>query len=105
MNGLRHFLLFANEGQIRKAHLEDQTCQASCLTLVANAVIVWNTRYMQAILEQLAREGFVVSPEDLWHLSPCRFEHINKYGKYTFAVEEEMQRNGLRPLRNSSHFP
>lgn len=92
--------MFANEGQIRKSQLEDQVCQASCLTLVTNAVIVWNTRYMQVVIDQLKREGQQISDEDLRHISPCRFEHINKYGKYSFEVEKEMNRDGLRELRN-----
>lgn len=100
IHDLRQFLLFANNGQIRKSQLDDQVCQASCLTLVTNAIIVWNTRYMQAVIEQLKLEGVQVSEEDLRHISPCRFEHINKYGKYIFEVEKEMNRDGLRILRD-----
>jgi len=100
LHDLRQFLVFANDGQIRKSQLEDQVCQASCLTLVTNAVIVWNTRYMKSAIDQLRLEGKEISEEDLRHISPCRFEHINKYGKYSFEVEKEMNREGLRELRN-----
>jgi TnpA family transposase len=72
--------MFAQEGQIRKSQLQDQANQASALTLVTNAIIVWNTRYMQAVVDQLRSEGYVVSEDDLKHISPCRFEHINKHG-------------------------
>jgi rRNA maturation protein Nop10 len=69
------------------------------LTLVTNAVIVWNTRYIQAIIEQLQKEGYTVDENDLTHVSPCRFDHVNKYGKYYFNVDKEQNREQLRPLR------
>jgi len=40
-----------------------------------------------------------VQEADLAHLSPCRYEHINPYGKYAFDVSEELGMGGLRPLR------
>jgi TnpA family transposase len=46
LHNLRRWLMFAQEGQIRKSQLQDQANQASALTLVTNAIIVWNTRYM-----------------------------------------------------------
>jgi TnpA family transposase len=99
LHDLRKFLLFAHEGQIRKSQIKDQINQASCLTLFTNAVIVWNTRYIQAAVKQLQSEGYEVKNSDLSHISPCRFRHINKYGKYSFNVEEEMDRKELRPLQ------
>ena len=99
LHSLRRFLLFANEGEIRKAHIENQEIQASALTLMTNAVIVWNTRYIQAVIDQLKAEGYVIEESDLIRVSPCRFKHINKYGKYHFNVERERNREQLRPLR------
>ena len=37
--------------------------------------------------------------EDLAHLSPARYEHINPYGKYRFDLDEALCRKTLRPLR------
>ena len=75
------------------------TRQALCLHLVTNAVIVWNTVYMVAVVEQLKQEGYPVQEQDLAHVWPTRYRHINTYGKYHFNVEEEWKRHGLRPLR------
>lgn len=99
LHDLRKFLLFAHEGQIRKSQIRDQINQATCLTLLTNAAIVWNTRYIQAAVKQLQSEGYEVRNSDLNHISPCRFRHINKYGKYSFNVEEEMSRKELSPLQ------
>jgi hypothetical protein len=54
---------------------------------------------MQAVLDRLGREGLPVEEDDLAHLSPARFEHVNPYGKYLFSMEQAAQRHGLRPLR------
>ena len=73
--------------------------QASCLNLVTNAVIVWNTVYMAAAVEQLKQEGYPLDETDLAHIWPTRYAHLNVYGKYRFNVEEIHGRQGLRPLR------
>jgi len=102
LHRLRRFLFFANEGKVRKHYLEDQTNQATCLTLVTNAVITWNTVYMAAVIEQLRKEGISIKEEDLTHLSPARHRHINPYGRYQFNVEEGLKRKQLRPLRQTT---
>ena len=101
VHDLRQFIHFANEGKIRTHLEEEQINEASCLNLVVNAIILWNTVYMQAIIEQLRKEGYHISDDDLRHLGPARHEHINPYGHYTFNIQQELQRKGLRPLRNS----
>ena len=62
--------------------------QASCLNLVTNAVIIWNTVYMVAVVEQLKQEGYPVHDSDLAHVWPTRYAHVNVYGKYHFNIEE-----------------
>jgi hypothetical protein len=78
---------------------EDQNNQAACLNILTNAVIVWNTVYIQAALEALREEGYAVKDDDLVQLSPARFAHIHRYGKYHFDVETARSRRRLRPLR------
>ncbi len=99
VNGLRQFLSLANERIIRKKQLEEQTNHASCLTLMTNAVITWNTVYISAIIEKLIAEGYEVKKEDIPHISPARYEHVNPYGKLLFDVEKELNRKELRPFR------
>jgi TnpA family transposase len=100
LHALRRFLFFANEGKIRRKDEEDQLNQASCLNLVTNSVVAWNTVYLTAALDALTVERYPVQENDLVHLSPARYEHINPYGKYRFEVEAEWSRKTLRPLRH-----
>ncbi len=51
-------------------------------------IVLWNTLYINAALEQLAREGHDFTSEDVARLSPLVFEHINLLGRYAFSVPE-----------------
>ena len=75
--------------------------QAYCLNLITNAVIVWNTIYMNAAIEQLKSEGHPVMNEDIRHFSPARHGHLNPYGRFIFEIDEEFERKELRPLRQA----
>lgn len=99
LHALRRFLFFANEGIIRRRQEEAQTNQAQCLNLLTNAVVVWNTLYMERVLDALAQEGGRIDKADIALLSPARSAHLNPYGKFYFDVEREFRRKGFRPLR------
>ena len=81
LHDLRAYLMIANKGQLRRKRGEDLVNQASCLNLVTNAVIVWNTVYMTEAAVQLKRAGYPVNESDLAHIWPSRYEHINVYGR------------------------
>ena len=97
---LREFLFFDNKGQIRKQQPDALVNLAGCLNLVSNTVIVWNTVYMRSAIEELRRRGHTIDEADLVHLSPVRFKHINRYGKFRFDVGDDLAPTGLRPLRS-----
>jgi hypothetical protein len=54
---------------------------------------------LAAAIERLRIEGHPVQESDLAHLSPCRYEHINPYGKYAFEMSQDLGGAKLRPLR------
>jgi hypothetical protein len=65
-----------------------------------NIIVLRNTLYINAALEQFQAEGYPVKSEDVARLSPLVFEHINLLGRYAFAVPDSVLRGDLRPLRN-----
>ena len=75
-----------------------QTNQVLCLNLVTNAIVTWNTVYMNAAIERLRAEGRIGRDIDLGHLSPALYGHVNPYGKYRFEIEGRAP--NLRPLRS-----
>lgn len=53
LHALKRDLLYAHEGTVRARHLEQQTEQAWCLTLVTNAVVTWTTEYYGLAAESM----------------------------------------------------
>jgi Tn3 transposase DDE domain len=47
---------------------------------VTNAVMVWNTVSMAAVVEQLKQDGYPGQEQDLAQGWPTRSRHINTYG-------------------------
>ena len=63
--------------------------------------VLWNTVYISAALEQLRADGHRFTDDDVVHLSPARFEHINPYDRYHFDPELAKPKARRRPLRRS----
>ena len=70
-----------------------------CLNVVTNMVVVWNTVYAQLALQRQQAAGPPALPEHLVQLSPARFAHLNRLGRYSFQLSVDVLVNGLRPLR------
>jgi pyridoxine 5'-phosphate synthase PdxJ len=75
--------------------LEDQI---DALGLVLHAVVLFNTRYMDAAVNRLRADGFDIRDEDVSRLSPFVRQHINMHGRYSFKLPDLP--GGLRPLRD-----
>ncbi|MBN6058608.1 Tn3 family transposase, partial [Nonomuraea sp. RK-328] len=85
-----------NAGKIRQAYREGQEDQLAVLGLVLNAVVLWNSTYLSAIVDQLRAQGVPVKDEDLARLSPLGHAHLNCLGRY--AIASSAPDKGLRPL-------
>ena len=73
--------------------------QLGALGLILNCVMLWNTLYMNAALETLRAQGYLVLGEDVARLSPFVREHLNVVGKYSFLLPD-LGEGGFRPLRD-----
>jgi len=86
-------------GEIRKRYREGQEDQLGALGLVTNALVLWNTIYMQAALDHLKQQGEDVKAEDEARLSPLSHKHVNMLGHYSFTLTEQVLNGQLRPLK------
>ena len=93
-------MFHGKRGELRQRYREGQEDQLGSLGLVVNVIVLWNTIYMDAALNQLRAEGFDVRAEDVARLSPLRFDHINMLGKYAFILPDPIARGELSPLRD-----
>ena len=71
LHELRRFLFFAHEGKVQRRQADQQTNQVLCLNLVTNAIVTWNTVYINTAIERLRAEGRIGRDIDLGHLSPA----------------------------------
>ena len=70
------------------------------LGLVVNAIVLWNTRYMDAVLSQLQADGDAIADADARRLSPLVHKHLNFLGRYHFSLPGDVRGGVLRELRD-----
>jgi TnpA family transposase len=101
-HSLARDVFHGKRGELFQRYREGQEDQLSALGLVVNMIVLWNTLYMDAVLDQLRLEGYPVQSEDEARLSPFGHEHINMLGRYSFSVPESVARGELRPLNRGN---
>ncbi len=83
-HSLACWILFADPGEFRTGDYQEIMNKASCLSLVSNAILVWNTIQITKIVEALRQAGTPVADEDLAHISPLMHRHVIPNGTYHF---------------------
>lgn len=91
-------ICYGQRGEIRKRYREGQEDQLGALGLVTNAVVLWNTLYMQEALSWMRSNGEETEDEDIARLSPLMHGHINMLGHYTFTLPEDIMKGEMRTL-------
>ena len=103
-HSVARIICHGQRGEIRKRYREGQEDQLGALGLVTNAVVLWNTIYIQAALDH-TRQSIAVREEDESRLSPLVYGHINVLGHYSFTLAEQVMKGKLRDLnQNSTKF-
>jgi TnpA family transposase len=99
-HALARKIFHGRAGQLYQRYQDGMEDQIGALGLVLNALVLFNTRYMDAAVTQLRADGFNVRDEDVTRLSPFVRHHINMLGRYSFQLPELP--DGMRPLRVSA---
>lgn len=97
-HALARKIFHGKQGQLYQRYQDGMEDQIGALGLVLNALVLFNTRYMDAAVNQLRADGFDVRDEDVARLSPFVRHHINMLGRYSFQLPDLP--GGLRPLRD-----
>jgi TnpA family transposase len=101
-HSLARAIFHGKRGELRQRYREGQEDQLGALGLVVNIIVLWNTIYMDAVLKQLRKEGYLVRDENVARMAPMLHKHMNMMGRYSFEVPESVARGELRPLRDPS---
>ena len=70
-------IFFGQRGELRQHYREGMEHQLGALGLALNAVVLFNTLYIDAAVKQLAADGFPVTDDLVARLSPLQYDHIN----------------------------
>jgi TnpA family transposase len=79
------WLFFANQGVFRTGDYEEIMNKVSALSVLSNAVLVWNTVQIANIVERLSVNGESVAREALARISPLLHAHVIPNGIYDFT--------------------
>ncbi|MBX9387494.1 Tn3 family transposase [Streptomonospora nanhaiensis] len=97
-HGLARKICFGNRGELKQRYREGLEDQLGALGLALNAVVWWNSLYIDAAVTRLRADGFPATEDMCARLSPLGYEHINFLGSYSFPHPDV--EGGLRPLRD-----
>ncbi|WP_425458585.1 Tn3 family transposase [Actinomadura decatromicini] len=84
--------------QLRQRYREGVEDQLGALGLALNAVLWWNTLYLDAAVKQIRADRFPATDDMCARLSPIAYEHINFLGRYAFTRADADA--GLRPFHD-----
>ena len=98
-HGLARVIFHGQKGELRQRYREGQEDQLSALGLVVNALVLWNTYYMDAALSSIGL-GQSINLEDVARLSPLGHSHINMLGRYHFSLPFAVMQGKMRSLRD-----
>lgn len=82
---LRRAVSYANGGKLRVRTELAQQIYNECGRLLANNIILYNTRLLSKLLELKEKDSKATEIEQIKYISPIAWQHINMYGRYEFA--------------------
>ena len=98
-NALARAVFYNRLGEIRDRGFEQQRYRASGLNLVTAAIVLWNTVYLERVVNALRGHDQGIDDTLLQHLSPLGWEHINLTGDYLWRSSAKLSAGKFRPLR------
>ena len=75
-------IFFADQGECTTGDYGEIMNKASCLSLVSNAILYWNTLKITEIVDKLRAQGDDIDKETLAHISLLPFRHVVPNGMY-----------------------
>src|SRR5205807_7569663 len=86
-NALEDWVRFARGGVMYEHAFEEQEKQVKYTGLLTSCVILDNTVEISAALNTLAREGYLLTIDEVAALSPYQTRHIKRFGNYEIDLE------------------
>ncbi|HBI2046927.1 TPA: Tn3 family transposase [Enterococcus faecalis] len=87
VNALTRKVNIGKNDELHDPSYEGQSQIAKLTDFIINAIVVWNSLYIQEIVQRL-RDKNDCPEELLQHISPIRWTHIKFYGDYMFSDDQ-----------------
>jgi TnpA family transposase len=97
-HALARKVFHGSKGELYQRYREGMEDQLGALGLVLNCIVLWNTVYINAALQQLRAAGYPVLDADVVRLHPFMRRHLGVQGDYSFMLPALDGR--LRELRD-----
>ncbi len=98
-NSLAKAVQFGQEGKFTIKNRDRQQVRASALSLIMDAICVWNAVYLQRSVEYIEANDEEIDKSLLKHISPQNYEHITFLGHYDFNSNLSLGINEYRKLK------
>jgi len=98
MNNLARNVFFGKKGNMWEHELQAQFQTSSCLNILLDSIVLWNTKYLLKAWKHYKNENPNADETLLKHVSPLNWEHINFLGNYSFDFETKYEEDNLREL-------
>jgi TnpA family transposase len=82
------YIFFADRGEFRTGDINEIMNKVSCLSILSNAILVWNTVHISGIVKKLRQNGYIIKDKDLSRVSPMMHKHVFVNGTYDFSKRE-----------------
>jgi TnpA family transposase len=83
---LARHVFFANQGEFRSGNYFEIMNKASCLSLLSNAILIYNAVQIGNVLSQAEATDTLFSSETIAHVSPLQHSHVIVNGTYDFSA-------------------
>ncbi|MCT9929953.1 transposase [Planotetraspora sp. A-T 1434] len=87
-HSLARKICHGKKGELYHRYQRGLENQLGVLGLVLNCVVLWNTVYLDAAVQQLRAQGYPLRGEDMARLSPFVSKHLCVHGAYSFALPD-----------------
>lgn len=97
INSVARLIFFGKQGRLNESSIEHQLEKVSCLNILLSALIIWNSRYLGNVYNEV-KDASWFNPDEFKHVSPLGTQHINFLGRYVLENIEISTKDGLREL-------
>ncbi len=98
-NALARGVFFNQHGEMRDRRYGRQIHKASGLNFLVTAIILWNTKYLEALITELRKNGAAIPNDIIKHIAPLGWAHVGLTGDYLRNMNPPLSPDRLRPLR------